>query len=92
MLIFLQNQILHGDKTASDIADVMNVGLTDDQKLEQDRLLAEQEAKQAELLMQQFEETKKMKNDCDQEENAAKENIEQQIDEQKMKVWLLGGC
>ena len=78
--------MLHGDETASDIADIMNVDLTDDQKMEQERLLAAQEAKQAELLMQQYEEKKRTEEELTKEEEDAKESINQQIEEQKLKV------
>ena len=78
--------MLHGDETASDIADIMNVALTDDQKMEQERLLAIQENKQAELLMQQYEEKKRIEEELKREEDAAKESINEQIEEQKLKV------
>ena len=78
--------MLHGDETANDIADIMNVALTNDQKLEQERLLALQEAKQAELLMQQYEEKKHTEEELKKEEDAVKESINQQIEAQKMKV------
>lgn len=81
--------MLHGDETASDIADIMNVALTGDQKMEQERLLAIQENKQAELLMQQYEEKKRIEEELKREEDAAKESINEQIEEQKLKVYSL---
>lgn len=81
--------MLHGDETANDISVIMNVGLTDGQKQEEERLLSEQETKQAELLMQQYEEKKRIEEELSHEEDAAKESINELIDEQKMKVRFL---
>ena len=81
--------MFHGEEAANDVADIMNVGLTDEQKAEQERLMAEQESKQAELLMKQFEEQKEMEEECKEQEQLATESINNQIDEQKMKVTSL---
>lgn len=81
--------MLHGDQAAHEVAEITQGGLTPEQQAAQEALLKEQEEKQARLLMEQYDEKKEMEKECDEEEEIAKGSIDQQIDQQKLKVCVV---
>ena len=84
-----QNQLLHGEATANDVADInSNAQLSQQQQMAQEALLRHQEKKQAKLLLDQYGERKEIENELKREEQAARHQLEDNIDDQKLMV----GC
>ena len=78
--------MLHGESTANDVADITKVAMTPEQLSVQQALLEQQEAKQADQLLEQYKEMKEMGDGIDAEQDMAKQHINDQLDEQKRKV------
>ena len=84
-----QNQLLHGEGTANDVADInSNAQLSQQQQMAQEALLRHQEKKQAKLLLDQYGERKEIEDELKREEEAARHQLEDNIDDQKLMV----GC
>lgn len=80
--------MLHGEATASDVADITGVALTPEQLAAQEALMAEQEETQARLLLDQYNENKEIVDELQSQEQMAKQHISEQLDEQKRKVHI----
>ena len=81
-----QNQLLHGEEAANDVADITGLELSAEQLAAQEAMLQAQETKQAERLLEQYKEKKNMENELKDEEEMGKQHVSEQIDEQKKKV------
>ena len=80
--------MVHGDDAAASVAVITELALTPEQVAAEGKLLAEQEQRQAQLLLDQYKEKKGKEAQFIAEEDSARENIQDQLEKQKSKVFF----